>query len=233
MARATVDADGHASYTFDLHWDPGPLALDDPPAAVHVGSLGTVVAPGELTVRELLAGLPPDVPVTYDPNIRPALQPDPETAWRAVAGWAARADVVKLSADDAAYLRPRLSAEQLVRLLLDPADGPAGRTSLVVLTLGADGALLATAEHVIRAAAPKVAVVDTVGAGDAFMAGLLAALHDQRLLHRDRLTQLGPDQLLAAGTWAAGIAAITCGRVGADPPRRAELDPVREPEART
>ena len=92
---------------------------------------------------------------------------------------------------------------------------------MVVVTLGAEGAVGMTASAEVRVPAPAVRVVDTIGAGDAFGAALLAWLHDHGRLSRD--LRLDREELRAALEFACLVASITCTRPGADPPRRAEL----------
>ncbi|HET7326414.1 MAG TPA: carbohydrate kinase [Nocardioidaceae bacterium] len=218
VARAVLDARQHATYEFALHWDPGRVDLPADLDALHVGSLGTVVGPGDQVVRSLVAqARAAGVPVTYDPNVRPAVSTDAAVAWAGVRRWAAAADVVKMSDDDAAYLRPGRSVDDLLDAMLSAG------AALAVLTQGADGTLLATATARVHRPAPPVDVVDTVGAGDSFMAGLITALLDHDLLRTDRLARLSERELTEVGDWAAGVAAITCSRRGADPPWRADL----------
>jgi len=129
----------------------------------------------------------------------------------------ARSTIVKASEADVAWLFPELDRMAAARVLL--ARGP----RLVVVTLGAEGALGVCAEAEIRVPAPAVHVVDTIGAGDAFGAALLAWLHDHGRLSRDM--RLDRDDLRAALEFACRVASITCTRPGADPPWRSELDP--------
>jgi len=95
-----------------------------------------------------------------------------------------------------------------------------------VVTRGVDGA---EAWHhktgPIKVDAPAVQVVDTIGAGDSFQSALLAALHFQGLLARSRLKDISRDELRLALSFACNCAALTCTRVGADPPRRGEITP--------
>jgi fructokinase len=130
------------------------------------------------------------------------------------------ADVVKLSDADLAWLAagtaPAAFAQQVV----------AAGAAVAVVTLGAAGAVAACAAGVVEIPAFPVEVVDTVGAGDAYMSALLAGLHDRRLLGaaaRAALQAIDADTLAAVLTNAALAAAITCGRRGSDPPTRAEL----------
>jgi fructokinase len=218
VARAVLDERHQATYEFDLAWDPPPLTLPEPCAAVHVGSLGTVVEPGASRVAALAAvASAAGVVVSYDPNVRPAVTGDRDP-WPQVRDHAAAATIVKLSDEDAAHLQPGRDAADLVDELL-----AGDRTRLVGVTRGADGVLLATPYHRVEVPAVRVDVVDTVGAGDACMAGLLAALHVSGLLNESALAGLGVDDLSSAGTVAAAVAAATCQRRGANPPWRREL----------
>jgi fructokinase len=122
------------------------------------------------------------------------------------------------------------SATKTWRLLYPGAD-PAGLAAhwlesgvkLVVVTRGAQGAWAWTATAHVAAPPVRVAVVDTVGAGDTFQAALLATLAERGLLTRDALDGLSADTLQQVLGFAAQAAAITCSRRGADLPRRAEL----------
>lgn len=100
--------------------------------------------------------------------------------------------------------------------------GPA----LIALTRGADGPALLSRRCRVDVPGEAVAVADTVGAGDSFMAALISGLAQLDLLGaaaRPRLQALGPDTLKALATYANRAAAITCSRPGADPPGQPEL----------
>jgi fructokinase len=219
VARALLDETHEATYQFDLYWDPPRLELPADLAALHVGSLGTVVEPGSTTVGGLVErARDAGVPVTYDPNVRPAVSTDAETAWSGVRRWAAAADVVKMSDADAAYLRPDLAVDGMLEAVLSGE-----RTELAVLTRGAKGTVIANRRRRVEVPAADVEIVDTVGAGDSFMSGLIAALLDRDLMRGDRLARLTETELSEIGSFAATVAAVTCSRRGADPPRRDEL----------
>ena len=101
----------------------------------------------------------------------------------------------------------------------------AAGASLVVLTRGASGVQAWHREAgAVAAEAPKVTVVDTVGAGDSFQAALLYAFHALGRIEREALKATSATELHRALSFASICAAITCGRAGADPPRHAELD---------
>ncbi|MDQ3664150.1 MAG: carbohydrate kinase [Actinomycetota bacterium] len=215
-ATAHLRPDGSAAYEFDIGWDP--VRLPDPGGyrLVHVGSIGASLQPGATAVLELVrSAASAAVPVSIDPNVRPVITPDVDSARDLLDEMIALASVVKLSDEDAAVLWP---AEPLDSVQTALAAGP--RAPLVVLTRGGAGAVLTVGPQRASAAAPPVDLVDTIGAGDSFMSALLAGLVTRDLLdgrpwHDGELERLG--------RLAASAAAITCARAGADPPWRSEV----------
>lgn len=221
-AAAVLGADGAATYDFDIGWSVGPAPAYTP-ALVHTGSIASVLQPGAATVRESVEALRPVATVSYDPNVRPLLMGEHAAARATVESFVRLADVVKASDEDLAWLFPGHTPEEVACRWLDM--GPA----LVVVTSGAGGAYAAGSQgvHAEVPAAPTT-VIDTIGAGDSFMAGLLAALADAGLLGRDRaaaLRELGADEIRDLVGFAARCAAVTVSRPGADPPRRTALLP--------
>jgi fructokinase len=213
-ARATLTDDGSASYDFDLTWDPAGLPDPGDFEVVHVGSLGTSLEPGARLVANLVVMADAmGVPVSYDPNVRLTVEPDP-AVWRGVfAEIAPHAGIIKMSDEDAAVLFPDEEPAALAHRL-------AAGGALVAITLGGDGAVVANAQDVATIPAPSTEVVDTIGAGDSFMAAVLAwcAAYDW-----PAAIELDGTELIDLGRYAAAAAAITCSRPGADPPRTAEL----------
>lgn len=218
VALATLGADGAASYTFSIEWDPAPLEVPEGRFdAVHTGSIGAALEPGATLVEKLLTELRPTTTVSFDPNVRPQLMGEPEDARIRVERLIALADVVKASDEDIAWLYPQATVAEILPRWL--ALGPA----VVVATRGADGADALAASGAVHIPAPTTEVADTIGAGDSFMAGLLAALGDLGLLggaHRERLRAIASGDLERATLFAARCAAITVSRPGADPPTR-------------
>ena len=152
-----------------------------------------------------------------DPNIRPGFIRD-EAAYRARIGRMLKlADIIKLSDEDLAWLAGHGDTEASAQALLD--DG----AKLVCITRGSEGVTGYAAGHTVSVAARKVEVVDTVGAGDTFNAGLLDALHDAGALAKDKVASLDPDTIRAALDLGVRAAAVTVSRAGANPPTRAEL----------
>ncbi|RJK97978.1 carbohydrate kinase family protein [Vallicoccus soli] len=222
VAAATLDADGTASYDFSLAWDlgDGTPGLADGTTCLHTGSIGATLEPGAAAVRRMVAAARGRATVSYDPNARPALMGAPERAREQVEALVAQSDVVKVSDEDLAWLRPGEPYDAVATGWLGL--GPA----LVVVTRGADGPWAVAASGVVQRPAVRVDVVDTVGAGDAFMAGLLDGLHRRELLGpaaAERLRALDPEALTALLDEAALVAAMTVARPGADPPTREEV----------
>lgn len=226
-ATAYLDAQGSAQYHLDLLWDLhldlAVAALSASPAVghLHTGSLATAVRPGNAVIPTVLAhARNGGLTTSYDPNVRPAVLFNAAEERPAVEELVAGCDVVKASDEDLAWLYPGRSVWSVADKWL--ASGPA----LVVITRGADGAVAWHArnpDRVLAVPALPVQVVDTVGAGDAFMAGLLSGLVDGALLGRDRGAALraAPEaDLRRALDRAAWTSAMTCTRAGSDPPRR-------------
>ncbi len=226
---------GHASYQFsvqrtaDFQWSAEEVSVVPGGAgAVHFGSLASWLPPGDEVINGRMAALRSAglVLISYDPNARPGLQGQAGSARGKVDRSAALAHVIKASAEDVDWLygqpgsagRTRAAASWLAR-----------GTALVVVTDGANGATAWTPglPPVTRPAFP-VEVVDTVGAGDAFTSGLLDALARRDLLTPGAVAGLD-DVTVLAGLLddAALVAAITCSRPGADPPRRDEVERYR------
>jgi fructokinase len=150
-----------------------------------------------------------------DPNIRPELVTNAGEHRDRLDSVIARSTIVKASDADLAWLYPDLDLEAAVDRTLT------GGVRLVVATLGAQGAFGASDGVRVRVSAPRVEVVDTIGAGDSFGAAFLAWLHDHGALGMD--VSLGANELESALDFACLAASVTCTRAGAEPPWRAEL----------
>jgi len=222
-AIASIGKDGLAEYEFFIQGTSAPnltreMMPDHIPAgvnALHLGTLGLVLQPMASSLTELVRRENGKRLVMLDPNIRPALATDPQLRPR-LHSLISQSTIVKASAEDLAWLYPTASRQAAAHAVLD------GGPRLVVVTLGAEGAVGLTAEGDVQVPAPVVRVVDTIGAGDAFGAGLLAWLHDHGRLSRD--LRLDRDDLRAALAFACLVASITCTRPGADPPWRSEVN---------
>ncbi len=220
-ARASLDDEGSATYSFDIDWRLSGTPQVAPPLVVHTGSIAAVAEPGCLATAALIDTYHVSASFTFDPNIRPALIDDADAARDRIDRLLEKADVVKASDDDLRWIDPSRTPEQVAAgwLVLGP--------SIVVVTKGADGAVAMCAAGTVQVAPARVEVVDTVGAGDAFMTGLIDALWARDLLGADRraaLRRVDTDTLTGALRSAALAAALTVARAGADLPDRAALD---------
>jgi fructokinase len=220
-ATALIDEQGVASYVFDLDWD---LPVDvelGAYRALHTGSIAAFLPPGGDAVVQLVEQATGKVTVSYDPNARPRLMGAPDAARARVERLVALSDVVKVSDEDLAWLAPGEDVVKVAGQWL--ASGPA----IVVVTLGGAGSIGLVTAGRVDVPAPAIDVVDTVGAGDSFMSGLLDHLAGAGLLgahRRQALRALSTTDTEAMLQHAARIAAITCSRAGANPPTRSELE---------
>ncbi|MDG3042373.1 carbohydrate kinase family protein [Roseicyclus marinus] len=216
---------GQARYAFYDENTAGRMLTDaDLPAlppevrAVFFGGISLAVEPCAEAYATLATRTSADRLVMLDPNIRPGFIAD-EARFRArMDRMLAAADVVKISDEDMEWLMGAGPLPDLAAALL--AKGPA----LVLVTQGADGVTAYGAGTPRHAAAPKVEVVDTVGAGDTFNAGFLAGLADADALDKTRVRAgLPPEILRAALDLGVRAAAVTVARAGANPPHRSDL----------
>jgi fructokinase len=187
-------------------------------AAVYLGTLALATDPPAAAFERLIEREAGRRLLAIDPNIRPAVCGDHGAYVRRFESWASEVHVVKLSDDDADWLYPGVPYDTVVETIL--ARGP----RLVVVTLGAGGALARTPAAGANVSAPAVTVVDTVGAGDAFGAGLLRRLWENGWLEAPAVASLGDDELADLLSFAAAVAALQCSRAGASPPTLDEVE---------
>lgn len=222
-ALATLDIDGAATYEFDLHW--GLPGIEPPPGTghVHTGSIAAVLEPGASSVTDVLRLVRETGTVSYDPNVRPGIMGDLEAVRGRVEELVGLSDVVKASEDDLESLYAGEATEAVMARWVGLGAG------LVVVTLGADGVVYRVAADPATATAPTRAerVVDTVGAGDSFMAGLLSGLVRTGLLGdpgaRSRLQGATLDDVVPAVERGLATSGVTVGRAGAYAPSLDEL----------
>ena len=186
--------------------------------AVHVGSTTLVHDQGAKETLAMIADATRTATISFDPNCRPNLVKDRDAYRTRMDGFAASADMIKMSDVDFDYLHGHDRYAERAETLL-----AAGR-DLFVVTRGASGALAwHRSAGAVEVAAPAVIVVDTIGAGDSFQAALLFALHRLGRLAKAGLPHLTQLELRRALSFAASCAAVTCTRPGADPPLWAEM----------
>lgn len=198
-ATARIQPGGHATYEFDIAWDAFTAPVLPPPRIIHTGSIATFLEPGATAVRDLLRAYA-GKEITFDPNIRPALVGPQPTALRVFEETVRLCTVVKMSDEDAAFLYPDADVDEVVDTVLSLG------AQLAVMTRGPRETTLATERDRVRVESFPVSVVDTIGAGDTFMASLIDSLLARPPLGADQLAQMGQE--------AARLASITVSRVG-------------------
>ncbi len=232
LAVVSLDAAARASYDFyldgtaDWQWTAEETGRAPAGTAVlHFGSIASWTPPGDARILELAARLRErgDVLITYDPNVRPGLLPDHHYGQRVVERAIALAHLAKASTDDVEWLYPDRTPDQVARQWLGLG------AAMVVITSAAEGAVAFTAQgRPVRRPALDVAVVDTVGAGDSFMAGLIGSLLARRQHAPADLARYRADQLAGALDDAILVASINCERRGNNPPTAADVAAARD-----
>jgi fructokinase len=217
--------DGRNEYTFHLN---GTSLLDMSPKdlpvlpeeawAVYVGTLALAIDPPATAYEALVDREAGRRQIIFDPNVRPAIFGNAAAYRRRFERLAQLADLIKLSDDDAAWIYPGLSIEEVLELVLGL--GP----RVVAVTRGEHGAAAASCDGFADVAGIAVAVVDTVGAGDSFGAALVAALVEEGAFGPGAMRTADDALLNRAVAYAVAASAITCTRTGAVPPRREEID---------
>jgi fructokinase len=227
LAVVSLDAEGRATYDFyidgtaDWQWQPAELReLPADLTVLHTGSLAAWTPPGAEVIADVVRRTHAGgaVLVSYDPNVRPRLLGTPERGRAAVEASVASSHLVKASDEDVRWLYPGRSLDDVAASWLSLG------ASCIIITRGGDGASGYRAGRApLHRPARPITLVDTVGAGDAFTAGLLGAIVDAGADHPRRLAELADDILTGLIDEAILVAALTCERPGADPPTRAEL----------
>ena len=219
LAVAEIDDHGSATYRFYIDGTSAPALAEVPAAArsceaLHVGTLGLVLEPMATTLAGLVDQLGPDVLVMTDPNCRERVIHDRDAYLARLAHVHTRAHVVKISTDDAEFMAPGRSALDLAGDLV--ADG----IRVVLVTGGSEAAWVVSPHGATAVPTLPIRVADTIGAGDSFGGAFLAWWRAAGL----GIAELDQHDALVAATAAAQqVAAITCSRVGADPPHRSDL----------
>ncbi|RWH71242.1 carbohydrate kinase [Mesorhizobium sp.] len=215
---------GQATYTFyDENTAGRMLTIEDLPKlgaeieAMLFGAISLISEPAGSAYEEFMRREHESRVMMLDPNIRPNFIPDKAKHLRRIREMMAMADIVKLSDEDLKWFDEAGSHEDVVRNWLDR--GP----KLIVVTHGSEGAVGYSKAHKVTVTPQKVKVVDTVGAGDTFNAGILASLHEQGLLTKAAIGSLSEDAIRKALELGAKAAAVTVSRAGANPPWRHEI----------
>lgn len=228
VAHAVLDAEGRATYTFDVEWALPELTGLDQVGHMHTGCYSATVEPGGSQVVEAVKEVKAaGGTISYDPNIRAALMGTPDQVMSRVEELVALADVVKASDEDIAWLFPDVPVENVMRDWL--TKGP----RMMVVTRGPWGAyaLLSGNRDLLVIDQMTVELADTVGAGDSFMAGLISGLIDANLLGgpaaKQRLARAGWSDVQPALHRAVITSALTVSKHGAYAPSMTEVRAVQ------
>ena len=225
--RAVVhrDRDGKHEFTFDVRatslvdFSPEQLpVLPHDAWGVHVGTLALAVDPPAAAYEALVDREAGNRQIILDPNVRPRIFGDVSGYRRRFERLAQLADLVKLSDDDAAWIYPGRSVDDVLQLIL--GFGP----RVVAVTKGANGAVAGSGNGFVEVPGIRVSVVDTVGAGDSFGAAFIAALVDDNAFGPQATRAADGPVLARAASYAVAASAITCTRTGAVPPSRDEIE---------
>jgi fructokinase len=185
---------------------------------LHFGSISLLREPTASTITGLVERLRGGPLLSFDPNIRPGQIHRPVEFRLLVERLASIADLIKVSAADLRWLAPDRGFEAAAGDLLNAG------SAVVVVTMGADGCFVCSRRFTLRLPAPRVDVVDTVGAGDAFTAGLLISLSAREVASRGALDAATSSAVEESLRFALAAAALTCMRSSADPPTRPEVE---------
>ncbi len=192
-------------------------ALGDDVSAMLFGAISLIPEPCGSAYEALMQREHATRVTMLDPNIRPNFIPDAAAHRARMMRMVAMADIVKFSDEDLAWFGESGDASEIARRWLDL--GP----KLILVTRGGEGATGYSATATVKVPARRVEVVDTVGAGDTFNAGVLAALDERGLLTKAAIARLAEDDIRAALDLGVRAAAVTVSRAGANPPWRGEI----------
>jgi fructokinase len=211
---------GSASYFFyDENTAGRMMTLADMPvlpasvSAYFTGGIWLAVEPCGTALEAMLLREAKQRVAMIDPNVRPSFVKDRAAYTARIDRMIAASDIVKLSDEDAEWLYGIVDPQAVL------AKGP----KVVLVTEGAKGATAYTARGSVSVASPKIVVADTVGAGDTFNAGFLAALDRAGLLSKSAVAALSDEALRDALSLGTRAASVTCSRAGANPPWAHEL----------
>jgi fructokinase len=226
LAFVAFDAEGHADYSFytdnaaDRSLEVGELPRDLPAAlnCVHFGSISLALEPTASSLMELMRRVAPTRVVALDPNIRASIIPDRARWLERFEAMLPLTDYIKASAEDVDWI---LGGPQDIEAVA--RDWSRRGPALAIVTDGGRGVAVGIGGASLFLPAPRIAVVDTVGAGDTFHAAMLARLDEEGLLDKGKLRGLDLASVRPIVDFAMAAAAITVSRRGADLPRRAEV----------
>ena len=224
LAVVSINEQGSPSYSFyangtaDWGWTKEELPNLEA-EAIQFGCLGMAMEPGNLAIEACAKAQSAKKTISHDINMRPALGFDQAKELTRVQRVNSFSHIIKASDEDLEWLDPSKTPDQTAKEW--------STKKLVLITKGADGTdVYRDGQKLYNVPSRKITVQDTVGAGDTFTANLLAQLQENNLLGgnpEEKLLALNPDTLYTYVHTAGIAASITCERVGAEPPTKADL----------
>jgi fructokinase len=215
---------GQATYAFYDEGTAGRMittadlpVLGDDCEALHFGAISLIPSPCGETYEALLDRECEKHVISLDPNIRPGFIKDKQSHMARINRMAAKSDILKFSDEDLDWFGLEGSHDDLAAHWLQRG------AKFVVITKGAEGASGYTKDIKVTVPSQRVTVVDTVGAGDTFDAGVLASLKMDNLLTKAQVASLGETAVRNALSLGAKAAAVTVSRAGANPPWAGEI----------
>lgn len=234
LAVATIDEVGVASYSFytegtaDWAWTRQELpALEKlrelEVTAIQYGCLGMAIGPGNQVIEAWLKDIYAAnfTTLSHDLNIRPALGFDRNEERERVERLNEISHIIKASDADIEWLYDLPSGANL-----DEIVSSWSREKMVIITRGELGISLYRNQQRYDVAGFSVKLVDTVGAGDTFIATFLAELSQVGALGEkpiEKLMAVSEDELIGYATVANAAAAVVCERTGCQPPTKQEI----------
>ncbi|WP_076488163.1 carbohydrate kinase family protein [Alkalispirochaeta americana] len=191
--------------------------LPESTQAIQFGSIALIPDPVGSTILSLAEHCRGRCVVSFDPNIRASLVADEDAYRQRIRRAVLASTIVKVSDEDLLWMSGSSDLAESAQTLL--AQGP----SLVIVTEGGQGSRAYSRDHSVQVPAEKASVADTIGAGDSFHAALLAWLYHSDALNEQSVGELGREKLEEMLRFAGAVAAKTCSRAGADPPRLSEV----------
>lgn len=228
VAQALLDDQGRATYEFDLLWDVPELPTSEQIRHLHIGSIAAILQPGANKVLAAAKRMSMTGTVSYDPNARPAIMESPEKVLGRIEELITLSDVVKASEEDLEWLYPGTQTEEVMRRWIRLG------AALAITTRGPWGAyaMLSSDRDMLVIDPMNIEMVDTVGAGDSFMGGLLSGLLDAGLLGdaaaKRRLREATWTQVQPALHRATVTSALTVSKAGAYAPSMKDVEQVLE-----
>lgn len=226
LAVVEISDQGSASYSFYLEntsnfcWQDSELPSSGLAGydLLHIGTLALIIQPGSQVLFNWVAEHSNSSVVMMDLNIRPSVIADAKQYLNLISPWLSFADILKVSDEDLAFLYPTSNWSEIAKMYFANT-----KVKLIAITLGSAGAVLLTPDHEVRLAAPKVDVVDSVGAGDTFSAALASKLNSFGKLNKSELEKFTQQELFESLEFAIFAAALNCTRSGADAPTKSEV----------